>query len=112
MTFAFSRSFIHFGEQWPCGLPTHGDGFVLPNLSPKIYIWPTLSDKGLWDFQFWLLRIVGLAFMRAKVPKPDHESDSPSDWDVIPISVPDRQLRNGSTARGFTALVDSGKYLV
>ncbi|TFK82593.1 hypothetical protein K466DRAFT_295903 [Polyporus arcularius HHB13444] len=101
------RSFMYFGDHWPCALPTQGDGVILPKLSPKVYIWPTLHN-GLWDFQFWLLRIIGLEFMGAKVPKPNHESDSRSEWNIIPISVPDLKSRDGSNDRGFTALVDSG----
>ncbi|RPD61761.1 hypothetical protein L226DRAFT_394153 [Lentinus tigrinus ALCF2SS1-7] len=103
------RSFIHFGNHWPCALPAPtDDSCIVPKLSEKIYIWPSLDSNGQWDFKDWLLRIVGLAMMIPKVAQPDHESDSLSHWEIVRITLPNRPSHARFSDRGFTVLVDSG----
>ena len=111
MTVASSRSFMHFGTHWPCALPAeHGRSYI-PKFGPKIYIWPSQTRSGHWDFEYWLLRLVGLELMVAKVPKPDHESDSPAHWDIIPLSTLDHMVQPSQSTNepGLHILVDSGE---
>ncbi|KAI0695084.1 hypothetical protein C8T65DRAFT_744116 [Cerioporus squamosus] len=99
------QSFLYYGIGTPCGFLGIFDKIVIPEFTPRLYIFPDLRRPDL--FRWWTMQLLSITLLEPLVQVPNYASLDPRQWYPKHIPVGDISAETGSPT-GIRVIYDSG----